>query len=171
MRKTLLQDAIGNSRQPAAILLFLLFLTTGYAIVADAQEEDFSAWVAAFHQDALAEGISSETLDAVLPGLTFRGPCRRARSQTARGDPDIHRVPVAGAAASTREPRQAIFAEASGLADRNRRRVWGSAALYRRAVGIESDFGRVTGGFLVLDALATLGVRRSARRVLSRAVA
>ena len=156
MRKTLLQDAIGNSRQPAAILLFLLFLTTGYAIVADAQEEDFAAWVAAFHQDALAEGISSETLDAVLPGLTFRARVveldRRQPEGTLTYAEYLSRVlPPARVNRGKRLLRKhrALLTEigdAYGVQPRFIVALW----------GIESDFGRVTGGFPVLDSLATL---------------
>jgi membrane-bound lytic murein transglycosylase B len=156
MRKALLQDAIGNGRQPVAILLFLLFLTTGYAVVADAQEEDFAAWLTDFRQAALSEGISSETLDAVLPGLTFRARVveldRRQPEGTLTYAEYLSRVlPPARVNRGKRLLRKhrALLTEtgdAYGVQPRFIVALW----------GIESDFGRVTGGFPVLDSLATL---------------
>jgi membrane-bound lytic murein transglycosylase B len=156
MRKALLQDAIGNGRQPVAILLFLLFLTTGYAVVADAQEEDFAAWLTDFRQDALSEGISSETLDAVLPGLAFRPRVveldRRQPEGTLTYAEYLSRVlPPARVNRGKRLLRKhrALLTEtgdAYGVQPRFIVALW----------GIESDFGRVTGGFPVLDSLATL---------------
>jgi membrane-bound lytic murein transglycosylase B len=156
MRKALLQDAIGNGRQPVAILLFLLFLTTGCAVVADAQEEDFAAWLTDFRQDALSEGISSETLDAALPGLAFRPRVveldRRQPEGTLTYAEYLSRVlPPARVNRGKRLLRKhrALLTEigdAYGVQPRFIVALW----------GIESDFGRVTGGFPVLDSLATL---------------
>ena len=156
MRKGLLQDAIGNGRQTAAMLLVLLCLTTGHAIVADAQEEDFSAWLTDFRQAALSEGISSETLDAVLPGLTFRARVveldRRQPEGTLTYAEYLSRVlPPARVNRGKRLLRKhrallADIGEAYGVQPRFIVALW----------GIESDFGRVTGGFPVLDSLATL---------------
>ncbi len=156
MRKVLLQDAIGYCRRLTAIVLPLLFLTTGYAIVADAQEENFAAWLTDFHQDALSEGISSETLDAVLPGLTFRPRVveldRRQPEGTLTYAEYLSRVlPPARVNRGKRLLRKHLallteIGDAYGVQPRFIVALW----------GIESDFGRVTGGFLVLDSLATL---------------
>ena len=156
MRKALLEDAIGNGRQPVAFLLFLLFLTTGYAVAADAQEEKFAAWVTAFRQEALTEGIRTETLDAVLPGLTFQPRVveldRRQPEGTLTYAEYLSRVlPPARVNRGKRLLRKhrALLTEigdAHGVQPRFIVALW----------GIESDFGRVTGGFPVLDSLATL---------------
>lgn len=156
MRKGLLQDAIGNGRQAATMLLVLLFLTTAYAIIADAQEEDFAAWLTDFRQAALSEGISSETLDAVLPGLAFRPRVveldRRQPEGTLTYAEYLSRVlPPARVNRGKRLLRKhrallADIGEAYGVQPRFIVALW----------GIESDFGRVTGGFPVLDSLATL---------------
>lgn len=156
MRKGLLQDAIGNGRQAAVMLLVLLFLTTGYAIVTEAQEEDFAAWLTDFRQAALSEGIRSETLDAVLPGLTFRARVveldRRQPEGTLTYAEYLSRVlPPARVNRGKRLLRKhrALLTEigdAYGVQPRFIVALW----------GIESDFGRVTGGFPVLDSLATL---------------
>lgn len=156
MRKTLPRDAIGNGRQAAAMLLVLLCLTTAYAIIADAQEEDFAAWLTDFRQAALSEGISSETLDAVLPGLAFRPRVveldRRQPEGTLTYAEYLSRVlPPARVNRGKRLLRKhrallADIGEAYGVQPRFIVALW----------GIESDFGRVTGGFPVLDSLATL---------------
>ena len=156
MRKTLPRDAIGNGRQAAAMLLVLLCLTTAYAIVADAQEEDFAAWLTDFRQTALSEGIRSETLDAVLPGLAFRARVveldRRQPEGTLTYAEYLSRVlPPARVNRGKRLLRKhrallAEIGEAYGVQPRFIVALW----------GIESDFGRVTGGFPVLDSLATL---------------
>ena len=156
MRNTLLQNAIVNGRRLMTLVLPLLFLTLGYAIVAGAQAEDFAAWVAAFRAEALAEGISSETLDAVLPGLTFRDRVveldRRQPEGTLTYAEYLSRVlPPARVNRGKRLLRKhrALLTEigdAYGVQPRFIVALW----------GIESDFGRVTGGFPVLDSLATL---------------
>ena len=154
MRKTLLQDAIGNGCRLTAVALLSTLLTTGHA--ADAQEEDFAAWVSAFRAEAVTEGISPETLDAVLPGLTFRDRVveldRRQPEGTLTYADYLSRVlPPARVNRGKRLLRQhqallTEVGEAYGVQPRFIVALW----------GIESNFGRVTGGFPVLDALATL---------------
>lgn len=156
MCSTLLRDAIGSGRQLAVVMIFSTLLTTGYAIVADAQEADFAAWLMGFRQEALAEGISSETLDAVLPGLTFRSRVveldRRQPEGTLTYAEYLSRVlPPARVNRGKRLLRRhrALLTEigdAYGVQPRFIVALW----------GIESAFGRVTGGFPVLDSLATL---------------
>ena len=156
MRTTLVQDATGNRRRLTVMVLPLLFLATGYATLTDAQEEDFAAWVAAFRQEALTEGIGSDTLDAVLPGLTFRPRVveldRRQPEGTLTYAEYLSRVlPPARVNRGKRLLRKhrallTEIGEAYGVQPRFIVALW----------GIESDFGRVTGGFSVLDALATL---------------
>ena len=156
MRNTLLQSTIGSGRRLTAMVLPLLLLATGYATHIGAQEEDFAAWVAAFRQEALTEGIGSDTLDAVLPGLTFRSRVveldRRQPEGTLTYAGYLSRVlPPARVNRGKRLLRKhrallTEIGEAYGVQPRFIVALW----------GIESDFGRVTGGFPVLDALATL---------------
>ena len=156
MRKTLFQDARASARRLTAMALPLLFLITGYAIVADAQEEDFAAWLMEFRQAALAAGISPDTLAAVLPGLSFRPRVveldRRQPEGTLTYAEYLSRVlPPARVNRGKRLLRKhrALLTEigaAYGVQPRFIVALW----------GVESDFGRVTGGFPVLDSLATL---------------
>ena len=153
MRKTLFQDAIGNCCQLTAMVLPLLLLTTGYAA---AQEEEFGAWLTEFRREAVAEGISADTLDAVLPGLTFRPRVveldRRQPEGTLTYAEYLSRVlPPARVNRGKRllrkhRPLLTEIGDAYGVQPRFVVALW----------GIESDFGRVTGGFPVLDSLATL---------------
>ena len=156
MRKALLRDVIGNGRQLAVGMLFSTLLATGYVSVTDAEAEDFAAWLTAFRQEAVAEGISAETLEAVLPGLTFQPRVveldRRQPEGTLTYAEYLSRVlPPARVNRGKRLLRKhrALLVEigdAYGVQPRFIVALW----------GIESDFGRVTGGFPVLDALATL---------------
>ncbi len=156
MRTALPGDTIGNCRRLAAVALLLPFLATGHAVGAQAQEGDFAAWLVEFRQEALSEGIRSETLDAALPGLTFRPRVveldRRQPEGTLTYAEYLSRVlPPARVNRGKRLLllHQALLTEignAYGVQPRFIVALW----------GIESDFGRVTGGFPVLDALATL---------------
>ena len=153
MRETWLVDTIKWCRRLTAIGLPFLLLTTGQVV---SQEEDFAAWVSDFRQTALDEGISPDTLDAVLPGLTFRSRVveldRRQPEGTLTYAEYMSRVlPPARVNRGKRLLRKhrAVLSEIS--------EAYGVQARYIVALwGIESDFGRVTGGFPVLDSLATL---------------
>jgi len=153
MRQSLLPDITAWCRRLTAVGLPLLLLTTGQVMP---QEEEFAAWVADFRQTALDEGISPETLDAVLPGLAFRSRVveldRRQPEGTLTYAEYMSRVlPPARVNRGKRLLRKhravlAEIGEAYGVQARFIVALW----------GIESDFGRVTGGFPVLDSLATL---------------
>ena len=153
MRATLLPNTITWCRRLAAVALPVLLLATGQAM---AQEEGFAAWVSEFRRTALDEGISADTLDAVLPGLSFRSRVveldRRQPEGTLTYAAYLSRVlPPARVNRGKRLLRKhrAVLAEISA--------AYGVQARFIVALwGIESDFGRVTGGFPVLDSLATL---------------
>ena len=153
MRETVLRETIKRCRGLLAIGLPFLLLTTGEVI---SQEEGFTAWVTEFRQTALNEGISAETLDSVLPRLTFRSRVveldRRQPEGTLTYAEYMSRVlPPARVNRGRRLLRKhrAVLAEISEAYSVQARFI---VALW----GIESDFGRVTGGFPVLDSLATL---------------
>ena len=153
MRETLLRETIKWCCRVSLIGLPFLLLTTTAAI---SQEEGFAAWVAEFRQTALEGGISAETLDAVLPGLAFRSRVveldRRQPEGTLTFSEYMSRVlPPARVNRGKRLLRKhrVVLDEIS--------KAYGVQARFIVALwGIESDFGRVTGGFPVLDSLATL---------------
>ena len=153
MSQTLLRNTIKWCCRLTTIGLAVILLTTGPAV---SQEEDFAAWVTQFRQIAVSEGISPGTLDAVLPGLRFRPRVveldRRQPEGTLTFAEYMSRVlPPARVNRGKRLLRKhrallAEISEAYGVQSRFIIALW----------GIESDFGRVTGGFPVLDSLATL---------------
>ena len=126
--------------------------------------ESFAAWLAELRAEALANGVRAATLHIALSDiapipriieldrdqpeftLTFREYLERvvpqARIDRARARLEDNRALLNGAANEYRVQARFIVA------------LW----------GIESDFGRLTGGFPVIDALATLAFdgRRSA---------
>lgn len=127
-------------------------------------EVSFDDWLVELRAEALAAGIRSEILDAALAGIN---PVPRIieldRSQpefTLTFDQYMARV----------VPQQRIQLGRQKLAQHadllsNVSRAYGVQARFIVALwGIETDFGRVTGGFKVIEALATLAFdgRRSA---------
>jgi membrane-bound lytic murein transglycosylase B len=130
----------------------------GTAVAADASESrpDFDTWLEALRTDALARDISAETLDVMLDGIE---PIDRV-IELDRNQPEsrltfeqyLDRVVpdsrVRTGRARLREHR-ALLEQVGREFDVQPRFI---VALW----GIESDFGRRTGGFQVIDALATL---------------
>lgn len=127
-------------------------------------QSDFKAWLMELRKEAAGKGISDATLDAALNGIK---PIPRVveldRKQpefTLTFDQYMGRV----------VPRSRVEKGRKKLAE-NREilakvsKEFGVPARFIVAFwGIETDFGRVTGGFKVIDALATLAFdgRRSA---------
>jgi len=125
---------------------------------------DFEQWMKELRQEALSKGIRQEILDAALTGikpiprvveldrkqpeftLTFNDYQRRV----------VPKSRVEKARQKLRENKELLEAAAKkyGVQPRFIVALW----------GIETDFGRVTGGFKVVDALVTLAYdgRRSA---------
>jgi membrane-bound lytic murein transglycosylase B len=123
----------------------------------EAAEDDggFAAWLAAFRAEAEAAGISKETLsalDATQPiarviELDRRQPERRFTFQQYldRVIPDS-RVQMGRARFAEHKAILEEIGEKYGVQPRFLVALW----------GIETDYGRNTGGFRVVDALATL---------------
>lgn len=140
------------SRRSFALALGAILATRG----ARAQEGDFAAWLNGLRADALAQGIGRATLDRALTGLapiprvveldrhqpettlTFAEYIARVVTPQRREDARVH----------YRENQAALDAVAArfGVEPRFIVALW----------GIETDFGRNTGGFKVIPALATL---------------
>ncbi len=152
-----------KSHLPIAAIA-VLWTTLVAAAPAYGAEDDFSSWLAGVRSEALARGISQSTIDAALNGvaqiprvieLDRRQPefTLTFQQYMARVVPDTR----------VRKGR-ALFARHRNLlrtvAAKHRVQPRFIVALW----GIESDFGRLTGGFKVVPALATLAFdgRRSA---------
>ncbi|MDO3377730.1 lytic murein transglycosylase [Geoalkalibacter halelectricus] len=135
----------------AVVVCFLLWATTSLAAA-----EDFSAWVEEFRAEARAAGISAELLDRALADLT---PLERV-IELDRRQPEFtqtfeeylaRRVTDArveeGRAMLARYPSWLNkIAEQYGVQPRFIVALW----------GLESNYGRHTGSFSIIQSLATL---------------
>jgi membrane-bound lytic murein transglycosylase B len=129
-----------------------------------ANEMEFDAWLKAFRQEAAAKGIPTSTIDASLAGVApiprVLELDRRQPETTLTFDEYIARVVNPGRVESGRarlqEHRDLLtrVSQAYGVQPRFIVALW----------GIETDFGRLTGNFSIVSALATLAYdgRRSA---------
>ena len=134
--------------------LSLLFCAA--AAPARAGEPDFQAWIQGVRRDALAQGIAAATLDRALAGvapiprvieLDHRQP-----ETTLSFSEYLERVVSPQRRQAARERLQ----ENRALLDAVGARFGVPPRFIVALWGIETDFGRVTGNFPVIDALATL---------------
>lgn len=121
-----------------------------------AAEQDFATWLGGLRSEALSKGIRAETLDRALKGLTPIPRVieldRRQPEFTLTFNQYLARVVpparVEQGRAKLKENRE-LLAEVS--------RKYGVQPRFIVAFwGIESDFGRLDGGFSVIQSLATL---------------
>ena len=152
------------ARQSLILSLLCLGLAMTYALPGRAAETDFTAWLEGVKFEALRRGISEKTLASTLTGIR---PIPRV-VELDRKQPEftlsfndyMARVVPAKRVRKARKKfgeNHAILVEIGkkyGVQPRFIVALW----------GIESDFGRLTGGFKVIPALATLAFdgRRSA---------
>ena len=131
---------------------------------ADAKSGDFATWLSGLRAEAVAKGIRPATLDAALTGVT---PIPRVieldRHQpefTLTFDQYMARVVPAKRVVKAREK----YRENKALLDKIGAKFGVQPRFIVAFWGIETDFGRIGGGFHVIPALATLAYdgRRSA---------
>jgi membrane-bound lytic murein transglycosylase B len=146
--------------------LLALAITCSVIRLAPAGEKppDFEKWLVDLRSEALARGISGKILDAALTGVE---PIPRI-IELDRNQPEfkltleeyVKRVVSSKRVAMGRRK----LAENRELLEQMRRRYNVQPRFLVAFWGIESNFGSVTGGFPVVDALATLAhdTRRSA---------
>lgn len=131
---------------------------------AAANQIDFSTWLVGVRQDALAAGIKPPTLDRALTGLHPIARVleldRKQPERTLSFAEYMERVVTASRIDTARRR----LAENRPLLDEIGARYGVQPRFIVALWGIESDFGRLTGGFPVVGALATLAYdgRRSA---------
>jgi len=121
-----------------------------------AGEQDFAAWLRGLRADALAQGITANTLDRALVDLA---PIPRV-IELDRHQPEtsltfaeyIDRV----VSDARREDGREHYRDNRALLDEVAARYGVDSRIIVALWGIETDFGRVTGGFPVIPALATL---------------
>jgi peptidoglycan lytic transglycosylase B len=149
----------GLLRSLAAGLIALLAPT-----VAMSNPQDFSGWLEGVRAEARANGISESTISLALSGLT---PLPRVieldRNQpesTLRFEEYLARV----VSEKRVEQGRALMAENAALLQQVSQRFGVQPRFIVALWGVESDYGRLTGEFNVVAALATLAYdgRRSA---------
>ena len=143
---------VGGKRARAVAFAAALLLPA----FAGAQDRDFTAWLSELRAEALARGIRAETVDAALAGVE---PIARV-VELDRNQPEVRLSLVQYL---NRVASEARVVTGKRLLNENRTLLEEVAERYRvqpRFVvafwAIESDFGRVTGGFPVIPALVTL---------------
>ena len=145
-------------------LILALFLLLGPAWQAAASEQPFGEWLAELRAEAAGKGVSEATLDAALTGIR---PIPRV-IELDRKQPEFT---LTFGQYLDRVVPQSRKDRARVRFDENRdllREVGAKYGVQPRFIvalwGIETDFGRVLGGFDVIPALATLAHdgRRSA---------
>lgn len=134
---------------------------TGHAA---ANEQPFSVWLDGVRQEAKGRGVSDRILDEALAGVK---PIPRIieldRSQPEfklKVDEYLARVVTSGRIKYGR----ALLQKHADILDEVSKQYGVQSRFIVALWGIETDFGRITGGFPVVDALATLAYdgRRSA---------
>jgi peptidoglycan lytic transglycosylase B len=140
------------SRRTLSLSLLLSFA----GVPAQAQADDFGAWLAGVRREALAKGISARTLDRALDGVTLLPRVveldHRQPETTLTFAQYIERVvtpareTAARAHLAAERPLLEAVGERYGVSPRFIVALW----------GIETNFGRTIGTFPVIPALATL---------------
>ena len=140
----------------AALAAALAFLFLAPVVGARAQDAAFDIWLDGVRRDAAAAGVSQATIEAALSGLT---PIERVL-ELDRRQPEftqtvwsyLDRAVTPGRV----ERGRALVAEHADLLRRIRRRYNVQPDYLVAFWGLESNFGKYTGGFSVIAALATL---------------
>lgn len=134
-------------------LLTLVFILSFTPLHADS---DFNSWLDNLRSDAIADGISSETLDAALTDIALIDRVieldRNQPEFTLTFAQYLERVvPV-----SRQNRAKARLAEHRSMLDEIGQAYGVQPRFIVALWGIETDFGRVQGGFKVIPALVTL---------------
>ena len=139
-----------------SIKVSLLVLGLAFAFPAAGGAVEFAAWLEALKAEALGKGIRQATLDAALDGIR---PIPRV-IELDRNQPEfkltftqyMNRV----VPQKRIERGRRLLAENKALLEAVSAKFGVQARFLVALWGIESDFGRLTGGFRVIPALATL---------------
>lgn len=154
----------GGRRNRGALGGVLLLLAVLGATAARAAAGDFATWLADLRAEAAGRGISAATLDAALAGVE---PLPRV-VELDRNQPEFTLTLdqyLARVVSDRRvEVGRAKLRENAALLGRVAARYGVQPRFLVALWGIETDFGRLTGGFNVVQALVTLAYdgRRSA---------
>ncbi|NBO19772.1 MAG: lytic murein transglycosylase [Proteobacteria bacterium] len=131
---------------------FLLLM----CLAAPAQAEDFSSWLSTFRQEALQQGISERTLDAAFASTEPDEVVLRLDRKQPEG-----RLTLAQYLKNTLTKKR--YQRAQEAYDENKellQKIGKEFGVQPRFIvalwGVETDFGRNTGDFIIINSLATL---------------
>ncbi len=157
IRRCIRQSRLGaDSLHAAAAAIVLLLALTAASLPARADDADFATWLQGLRSEALGRGISPATFDAALAHVE---PIPRV-IELDRKQPEFtltfaeylaHVVPD-----SRVERGRELLAENRAMLDRIAATYGVQPRFIVALWGVESDFGRLTGDYPVIAALATL---------------
>jgi membrane-bound lytic murein transglycosylase B len=131
-------------------------LAASFLSVAHAQQRPFDAWLLDFRSSALEARISPAIVDAALTGLTpLEQVIERDRAQP-EFTLDFRSYLTRVVSQSRIEEGQIVLAEHGELLRNVGQRYGMPPELLAAVWGVESNYGRTQGDFLVVQALATL---------------
>ncbi len=143
-------------RHGSWLLGMLLLLTLGLAKADERPLPDFATWLEALRAEALAQGISLRTLDEALTGVK---PIERV-IRFDRNQPEFKltfaRYFQRVVSRARVEKGRKLLREHRALLQQIQSRYGVQPRFVVALWGMETDFGRLTGGFKVIDALVTL---------------
>jgi len=148
-----------------AIISTLLVVSTLLAYrAADSAEDDFASWLQRFKDEVIAEGISPETADKAFARIGYNELVIKLDRNQPEFKLSLSQY-LARTISAVRVQRGKEELRENSILLRKVSRTYGVPPQVLVALwGIETDFGRVTGGFSIIESLATLTYdqRRSA---------
>ncbi|MBI1272684.1 MAG: lytic murein transglycosylase [Alphaproteobacteria bacterium] len=137
------------------VFLFTLFVVA-VSVPAQANTIPFDVWLGGVRQEAMQRGVSGATLDTALAGTELQYDVLRLDRKQPEGRITFEEYKKRNVTNTMIEQGRALYREhfalLQGIAQQ-----YGVAAKYIVALwGVETRYGTYTGGFNVIDSLATL---------------
>jgi membrane-bound lytic murein transglycosylase B len=140
---------------PVFLILLLSLLITPSPALAQ-KKKDFEAWVSGFRAEAASKGISQATIQSSLSRVQYLPKVIELQKNQPEFKFTLEEYLVRVASEARALRGREVLAEHQSLLNMIYER-YGVPPQYLAALwGIETDFGRLAGGFPVIDAVATL---------------
>jgi membrane-bound lytic murein transglycosylase B len=144
-----------TKKTPVLLILLLCLLITPSPTLAQ-KKKNFDAWLADFRTEAAAKGISQATIQSALSRVQYLPKVIELQKNQPEFKFTVEEYLIRVASESRALRGREVLAKHQSLLNRISER-YGVPPQYLVALwGIETDFGRLTGGFPVIDAVATL---------------
>lgn len=146
---------------PRTLIFLIALLCPGLAL---AQDQAFGPWVEELRTEALRSGISADVFDAAFDGVAPNPKVVELDRRQPEGRLTFARYRELVLPESRKQAARKRFAQNRDLLEKIGKHFGVQPRFIVALWGIESDFGRNTGGFSVVRSLATLAydTRRSA---------